>query len=80
MEQSINALPPTERARHYRDLALEALWLAERAREKELRASYFEIARSSHALALEMEISLGLVEYDEAVEPNGNPLSLLETQ
>ena len=65
--QSAADLPLAERAGHYRELALDALWLAERARETSSSTGYFKIACGWQALALELELSL-----DDAVQVQAN--------
>ncbi len=68
LAQSAADLPLAERAGHYRELALDALWLAERARETSSSTGYFKIACGWQALALELELSL-----DDAVQVQANP-------
>jgi hypothetical protein len=53
--QSIQARSPAERARHYRELAANAMNMAENAPDPNSRASYVSMATAWHKLALEAE-------------------------
>ena len=55
MGQSIESRPPQERARHYRQLAKEAIRLAEALTDKNLRVGYLAMATGWHSLAQEAE-------------------------
>jgi len=55
MGSSIDSLPLEERARHYRECALEAFKLAEAARTPELKRTYLQVATGWHTMALELE-------------------------
>ena len=55
MEQSIENLPPEQRAQRYRKLAKDALRKAQKASDPDRQAEYFSMASSWHAMASEME-------------------------
>jgi hypothetical protein len=53
--QSIDSRQPQERARHYRELAHEAVRMAEAVKDDTLRSGYMAMAAGWHALAQEAE-------------------------
>jgi hypothetical protein len=68
--QSIESRPAAGRARHYRDLAAEAMRMAEAAATESLRAGYLAMASGWHALAQEAE---RLAESAQQRPPNPGP-------
>ena len=75
MGQSIKSRPADERARHYRELAEEAMRMAEAVKDETLRSGYMAMAAGWHSMAQEAERLVTLppsppVSCDEA--PNGN--------
>jgi hypothetical protein len=59
--QSLSSLPPEDRARLYRQFAAEAIRRSEQSARQELRAGHLSMAAGWHALALELEDSLGRI-------------------
>ena len=55
MGQSIESRPALERARHYRELAAEAVRMAEHAKDDGIKKGYLAMAAGWHALAQEAE-------------------------
>ena len=55
MGQSVESRPAAERATIYRELAAEAMLMAERAASTNLRAGYLAMAAGWHKLAQEAE-------------------------
>jgi hypothetical protein len=58
--QSLSSLPLEDRARLYRQFAADAIRRSEQSARQELRAGHLSMAAGWHALALEVEDSLGL--------------------
>ena len=73
MGSSIDSLPLEERARHYRECALEAFKLAEAARTPELKRTYLQVATGWHTMALELELALGSQEILDALMEGRSP-------
>jgi hypothetical protein len=57
--QSLSSLPLEHRARLYRQFAADAIRRSEQSARQELRAGHLSMAAGWHALALEVEDSLG---------------------
>ena len=71
MKQSLAALPAGERARRYREMAVEAFQHATDAQSETVRAEYLSLASSWQVLAIEIEHMTGLAapaNSDENVE------------
>ena len=62
MGQSLSSLPLEHRARLYRQFAAEAIRRSEQSGRQELRAGHLSMAAGWHALALDVEESLGLTD------------------
>jgi hypothetical protein len=53
--QSLNSLPPLERARRYRQFAAEGIRRADESADPEARAANLSMASGWHTLAIEVE-------------------------
>jgi hypothetical protein len=73
MAYSIDCLPLEERARHYRECAMETFGLAEQATAPGLKATYLQVATGWHTMALELELTLGSEQILDALMEGRSP-------
>ena len=72
MGQSIESRPASERAKHYRELAEEAVRMAQVVSDANMRAGYLAMAAGWHSLAQEAE-QLARAELERPPKPRAEP-------
>lgn len=57
-EDDLDHMAMPDRARHYRDMAEEAINAAESAQDNDVREEFMRLAQGWHALAMQMELAV----------------------